>query len=99
MTDAPRDTFQPGRRRAAAPRRGLDQLEAARYVGVGVDKFRDLVERGLMPKPKLIDAARRWDIEALDIYFAALPKNSRGSWERSPHRTDREGRLIPEPWK
>jgi hypothetical protein len=94
MTDAPR---QPGpRRRAAVHRRGLDQLEAAAYVGVGVNKFRDLVERGLMPTPKLIDGARRWDIEALDIYFGALPEDNSGSAQRSP---DRNRRLSPHTWK
>jgi hypothetical protein len=94
--DAPHDVSRPGRRRAGAPRRGLDQLEAARYVGVGINKFRDLVERGLMPLPKLIDGARRWDIDALDVYFGALPEDGRGSAERAPNR---DGRRQGFDWK
>jgi hypothetical protein len=64
-------------RRTTGPRRGLAQDEAAFYIGVGVNKFRDLVARGLMPEPKLIDDVRRWDIEQLDIYFSALPADQR----------------------
>jgi len=73
-----------GPRGRTGPRRGLDQLDAAGYVGVGVNKFRDLVERGLMPAPKLIGDTRVWDIEALDAYFRALPDDDRPPSARTP---------------
>jgi hypothetical protein len=79
-------------------RRLLLQVEAAAYVGVGPNKFRDLVERGLMPPPKLIDGARRWDVMALDVYVSALPDDTRGSAQRAPG-VDRNGRQPGFGWK
>lgn len=59
-------------------------MEAALYVGVSVDKFNVLLGDGRMPKPKLIDDKRVWDVEALDIYFAALPEDQRSDAQRTP---------------
>ena len=56
------------------PPRGLSRVEAAAYVGIGVTKFDDLVERRLMPKPKCIDSRKVWDRLMLDVAFAALPE-------------------------
>jgi hypothetical protein len=83
-------------RSITTPRRLLVALEAAAYVGVGVNKFRDLVARGLMPPPKLIDGARRWDVVALDIYVAALPDDTRGG---SAPGVNRDGRSPGHDWK
>jgi hypothetical protein len=89
------------RERRIAPRRGLDLVDAAGFVGVGVNKFRDLVARGLMPRPKLIDDRRVWDVDALDIYFSALPEDDRADSARTPQ--GRQNRTDPRPdgipWK
>lgn len=59
-------------RRALTPRRGLNRVEAATYVGVSPSKFDELVKDGRMPKPKKIDARRIFDIRALDLAFDQL---------------------------
>lgn len=55
-------------------RRGLGEAEAALYVGIGSTKFRELVDDGRMPRPRVIDGARVWDIDELDAAFKALPR-------------------------
>lgn len=57
----------------AYPPRGLSHVEAARYIGLGVTKFDELVERGLMPRAKRIGGRVIWDRIALDLAFSALP--------------------------
>lgn len=71
-------------RRKIRDRRGLVLADAAFYVGVSVDKFKALLADGRMPKPKRIDDLRRWDVEALDIYFDLLPDDERSAAERAP---------------
>jgi predicted DNA-binding transcriptional regulator AlpA len=56
----------------AAPRRGLNRVEAAGYVGVGTSKFDDMVKDGRMPRPISIDSRRVWDLRALDAAFDNL---------------------------
>lgn len=56
------------------PRRGLQRLEAAQYVGVGATKFDELVAEGKMPPPRRIDRRRIWDIRDLDLAFEDLPR-------------------------
>lgn len=60
------------------PPRGMSKEESARYVGVGVTKFDELVSEGLMPKPKHIGARRVWDRISIDAYFADLPSEGGG---------------------
>lgn len=69
------DRAEPGARPQviAPPRRGLNRVEAAAYIGVGTTKFDALVAEGRMPKPKRIDGRRVWDIRALDSAFDELP--------------------------
>lgn len=67
----------------SGPRRGLTLAEAAGYIGVSLDKFENLVATGRMPRPKLIDQVRRWDIEALDIYWRGLPDDERSHQDRA----------------
>jgi predicted DNA-binding transcriptional regulator AlpA len=55
------------------PPRGIRRECAARYVGISPSKFDEMVGDGRMPKPKMIDAARVWDVRALDIAFDRLP--------------------------
>lgn len=54
-------------------RRGLSEPEAALYVGIGATKFRELVKKGEMPRPRLLAGMRRWDVDDLDAAFKALP--------------------------
>lgn len=56
-----------------APRRGLNRIEAAAYIGVGTTKFDEMVAQGRMPNPKRIDGRRVWDLRALDSAFDDLP--------------------------
>ena len=61
----------------------MDRIEAARYVGVGVTKFDELVADRRMPRPKKIDGRMVWDRIALDAAFTDLP-----SREDSGNRID-----------
>ncbi len=58
----------------ALPPRGMNRLEAARYVGVGTTLFDKLVADGRMPKPRRADGRVIWDREELDRAFSALPR-------------------------
>jgi hypothetical protein len=55
-------------------RRGLGAEEAAIYVGVGATLFRAMVSDGRMPRPRLINARRLWDVDELDAAFKSLPR-------------------------
>ena len=64
-----------------APRRGLSRIEAAIYVGIGTTKFDEMVSDGRMPRPRLIDSRKVWDIRALDMAFEDLPAEGQdNSW-------------------
>lgn len=54
------------------PRRGLNRVEAAKYIGVSASTFDTMVKAGDMPKPVRIGARTVWDIHALDAAFDAL---------------------------
>jgi predicted DNA-binding transcriptional regulator AlpA len=72
-------------RRKIRDQRALSLADAAFYVGVSVSKFKDLLADGRMPPPKRIDDIRRWDVEALDIYFSQLPDDLRTAAQRAPN--------------
>jgi excisionase family DNA binding protein len=55
-------------------RRGLDENEAAVYLSLSPSFFRKLVEDGRMPRPRLADGRRIWDVEELDLAFKMLPR-------------------------
>lgn len=55
-------------------RRGLGESEAAIYLSLSATFFRRLVERGVMPRPRVIGSRRIWDVDELDIAFRALPR-------------------------
>lgn len=67
-----------------AIRRGLDEREAAIYLSLSPSFFRRLVDRGLMPRPRIAGKRRIWDIDELDVAFKALPKDD------EPFEADRE---------
>jgi predicted DNA-binding transcriptional regulator AlpA len=47
---------------------------AAAYLDMSRSKFLELVERGIMPKPKVIDGMVMWDRLSLDAVFSDLPE-------------------------
>jgi len=55
-------------------RRGLNEVEAAVYLSLSPTKFRQMVEIGSMPRPRLAGRRRIWDVEELDIAFHELPR-------------------------
>jgi predicted DNA-binding transcriptional regulator AlpA len=44
------------------PRRGLSRTEAATYFGISPSKFDELVEDGRMPRPRMVDKRKVWDV-------------------------------------
>jgi hypothetical protein len=68
------------------PRRGLSRTEAAMYLGISPSKFDKLVGDGRMPRPRLIDCRKVWDVYELDMAFDELPReddpsNAGSSWD------------------
>lgn len=67
------------RRNAAAllpgslPPIGIDRVQAAEYVGVGVTLFDRMVSEGLMPEPRIVRKRLVWDVEELARAFRMLP--------------------------
>jgi hypothetical protein len=61
---------------AYAPR-GLCREEAARYIGIGITKFDEMVADGRMPRPKRVDGRVIWDRLKLDAAFTDLPEEKR----------------------
>jgi len=53
--------------------RGLNRIQAAAYIGISPSKFDELVDEGVMPKPKSIGTRKIWDVRALDLSFDSLP--------------------------
>jgi hypothetical protein len=56
------------------------------YLGVSPSKFDELVKDGRMPRPRIIDTRKLWDIYEIDMAFDQLPhENSRptagNSWD------------------
>jgi predicted DNA-binding transcriptional regulator AlpA len=47
---------------------------AAEYVNVSPNTFDEMVEHGLMPRPRIVFGRRKaWDVRELDIATDALP--------------------------
>jgi hypothetical protein len=58
-------------------------VPAAEYVGVSPSLFDEMVNDGRMPRPKVINSRRVWDIRQLDIAFNALPDIDTGNpWDQ-----------------
>jgi hypothetical protein len=55
-------------------RRGLDENEAAIYLSFSPSFFRKLVAERRMPRPRVANGRRVWDVEELDLAFKALPR-------------------------
>jgi len=52
--------------------RGLNRVEAARYIGVSPGTFDKLVTEGAMPRPKRVRSRLIFDKQAIDLAFSAL---------------------------
>jgi predicted DNA-binding transcriptional regulator AlpA len=56
------------------PPRLVGREAAAAYVCVSPNTFDDLINRGLMPRPRILgDKRRAWDVRELDAATDALP--------------------------
>jgi excisionase family DNA binding protein len=66
--------------------RGLNRVEAARYVGVSPGTFDQLVRDSRMPKPKRVGARLLFDRHALDLAFDALGQEpiAQNDFDRTP---------------
>jgi predicted DNA-binding transcriptional regulator AlpA len=71
-----------------AIRRGLGEAEAALYVGLGATKFSALVKDGRMPRPRLIDGRRIWDVDDIDAAFRELPVEGEIAHGKNPWHDD-----------
>jgi predicted DNA-binding transcriptional regulator AlpA len=69
----------PPSRSRPLPRRGLSRVEASTYLGVSPSKFDELVKDGRMPRPRLIDSRKVWDVYELDMAFDELPRQDSSS--------------------
>lgn len=66
-------------------RRGLEEAEAAIYVGIGTTLFQKLVEGGQMPRPRLLGKRKIWDVDDLDAAFRSLPREGEHPKIRGPN--------------
>ncbi|MBR0693598.1 AlpA family transcriptional regulator [Bradyrhizobium lablabi] len=67
-------TRAPDHRDLSYPPRGMSRDDAARYVGVSITKFDEMVADGRMPKPKRVDGRVVWDRLRLEAAFTDLPE-------------------------
>lgn len=66
----------------AYPPLGMSREEAARYVGVGVNLFDQMVRDRRMPRPKLINSRTVWDRVKIEMAFAQLGGDDGNSIDR-----------------
>jgi hypothetical protein len=50
-------------------------MEAAMYFSISPSKFDELVSDGRMPRPRIIDCRKVWDVYELDMAFDELPRD------------------------
>jgi len=75
----------------------LTTSEAARYLGVSVDKMRQLDESGELPAERTKGGHRRFSRRALDAYLARNGSRSKRKDERPKPRSRPVARPEPEP--
>jgi predicted DNA-binding transcriptional regulator AlpA len=61
------------------PPRGMDRMEACRYLGIGLTLFDEMVRDGRMPPPRMANSRAIWDRVALDVAFQSLPERQERS--------------------
>ena len=66
---------QPQRQAAVPPptRRLLSRVEAAEYAGVSPNFFDTMVADGRMPRPRVANTRKLWDVRHLDAAIDVLP--------------------------
>lgn len=52
---------------------GFGEAEAAASIGIGTTLFRQMVLDGRMPRPRLLNGRRVWDVDDLRSAFKSLP--------------------------
>lgn len=62
---------------------GLDRLQAAAAVGVSANAFDQMIGKGLMPKPRMINSRKVWDVDELRAAFKCLPKDGEAQEDES----------------
>ena len=50
----------------------IDAAQVAAMLGISISKVEDLTARGLL-RPVYVDAARRYDVSAIESYIRTLP--------------------------
>ncbi|WDQ98165.1 XRE family transcriptional regulator [Devosia sp. J2-20] len=60
------------RNQRIAPR-GLNREQVSAYIGISPSTFDLLVDKGLMPAPRMLEARRVWDLHEVDQAFDILP--------------------------
>jgi hypothetical protein len=58
---------------------GLAEDEAAASIGIGVTKFRQLVDARRMPRPRKLDGRMIYDVDELRAAFKSLPHDGDAS--------------------
>lgn len=53
--------------------RGLNRSQAAKYIGVSVGLFSEMIAKGFMPEPRMMNTRQVWDKQELDSAFDDLP--------------------------
>ena len=53
--------------------RGINREQAAAYIGVSPATFDKLVVAGAMPRPRMAESRKVWDLVELDRAFDDLP--------------------------
>lgn len=81
--------------RAGISPRALTRVQAAAYISVSPCKFDDMVETGLMPRPRKIGSRKAWDRVELDSYFARLPHDDGTIAESGQSAGDVWDRVAP----
>lgn len=71
--------------------RGLSRAEAARYIGVGIRLFDQMIEKHLMPPAKAAGGKFVWDVRELDAAFDELPHIGDSSPAKSAPPEDAPG--------
>ena len=54
---------------------GLGRLEAAAAVGISATTFDGLVATGRMPRPRMINSRKVWDVDELRAAVKSLPRD------------------------
>ena len=94
MGRAVRDTIHAVAR--LSPRHALSAPEAALFVGISETLFRELVQEGVMPRPRQIRSRLLWDTDELVLAFKSLPRQGE---EVAPTLTGWEDVGSPPPRK